>query len=258
MQQTTVMQGVGSTLNRVRRPEYTGENRCVPCTVTNVVIAGVLTAATFVLSPWLAAAVAVTSAAAIYLRGYLVPGTPELTKRYLPARMHHLFDRASPEFVPEAFQAEQSLVEAGTVVPVSDDLALDPAFGREWYARMDTLTNDEAQRRALAGIVGLDAEHLRLDERPGRFVAWYDGEWLGQWESRAAFVADAGGGEVLATRIDSWDSMPVAYRSELLAGLRLFLDACPTCGGAVVFGTDVVESCCRSYDVVAATCEAGR
>ena len=48
----------------------------------------------------------------------------------------------------------------------------------------------------------------------------------------------------------------VAYRSELLASLRLFVERCPTCDGTVEFGTDVVESCCRSYDVVAATCGA--
>ncbi|WP_256300416.1 hypothetical protein [Haloarchaeobius salinus] len=254
MEGTTARRGGESFVEQLRRPEYTGENRCIPCTVTNLGIAVVLSAGAFLLSSWLAAGVALVSVTAIYLRGYLVPGTPELTKRYFPDWLLSWFDRGPVPFDAESFAVEGLLLEAGAVVPGEADVELDATFATEWYGEMERVHDEPSQRAALAELADLDVDEIRLDARPGRFVAWYDGEWLGQWESRAAFVADMAAAPVLATRLEDWESMPVAYRSELLAGLRLFLDRCPTCDGDVTFGTDVVESCCRSYDVVAANC----
>ncbi|MFC6975122.1 hypothetical protein ACFQL1_11345 [Halomicroarcula sp. GCM10025709] len=80
-------------LARLRDPEYTGENRCLPCTIVNSAIAvalagavgvGIAVATTPVLAGVAAALVLAVSALSIWLRGYLVPGTPELTKRYMP------------------------------------------------------------------------------------------------------------------------------------------------------------------------------
>jgi hypothetical protein len=108
---------------------------------------------------------------------------------------------------------------------------------------------------ALATLTGVEEASLSLDWREGAAFAFADGQRIGHWESRAAFIADVAAAPVVAARLDDWGPMPVAYRSELLAGLRLFLERCPTCEGDVSFGTDIVESCCRSYDVVAANCE---
>ena len=71
-------------LRTVRQPEYTGENRCLPCTVVNVLIAAVVGVAVSKRSKPAGAGTVAGSLALIYLRGYLVPGTPALTKRYLP------------------------------------------------------------------------------------------------------------------------------------------------------------------------------
>ena len=83
-----------SLLERFREPEYTGENRCVPCTVLNAALALALTVAAGAFGPVIALAVFVGSFASIYFRGYLVPGTPELTKRYLPDRVLAMFGKA--------------------------------------------------------------------------------------------------------------------------------------------------------------------
>ncbi|WP_436928414.1 hypothetical protein [Halosimplex halobium] len=104
---------LGSLVTRLRRPEYTGENRCLPCTVLNVGIASVgatMLGAWLVAAGYRTAAVAVAtgvlavSLAAIWLRGYLVPGTPTLTKRYLPASVLAAFGKA-PESSPEGVAA---------------------------------------------------------------------------------------------------------------------------------------------------------
>lgn len=85
-------------IDALRRPEYVGENRCLPCTVVNVAIAVAGSALIGARSRrrrggLLALGALAGSLAAIYLRGYLVPGTPWLTKRYLPERALAAFDK---------------------------------------------------------------------------------------------------------------------------------------------------------------------
>ncbi|MFB6295861.1 MAG: hypothetical protein ABEH66_03350 [Halobacteriales archaeon] len=92
------MAGVPQAIDRLRRPEYTGDNRCIPCTLVNLLIAASLGIALGAV--WLPAAGAVAfalSALAIYLRGYLVPGTPTLTRRYMPVRVLELFGKRPEE-----------------------------------------------------------------------------------------------------------------------------------------------------------------
>ncbi|MFW6382462.1 MAG: hypothetical protein ACOCZD_00305 [Haloferacaceae archaeon] len=92
-----------SLRDRIREPEYTGANRCIPCTVLNGILAVALTAAAAVFGPVAAAVVLVASLGSIYYRGYLVPGTPELTKRYLPDRVLRVFGKA-PEDPREGWE----------------------------------------------------------------------------------------------------------------------------------------------------------
>jgi len=107
-------------IERLEQPEYTGENRCPPCTLVNVLIAAGVAALVGRRSRALGLFTFAASAALIYLRGYLVPGTPELTKRYLPRPVLALFDKTEP---PAAF--DDSLTrheedETSTSVSVSD------------------------------------------------------------------------------------------------------------------------------------------
>ncbi|WP_293032421.1 hypothetical protein [Natronococcus sp.] len=98
-------------VDRLRQPEYTGENRCTPCTILNLAIAGAIGTAVARRSRIAGAAVVGASTAAIYLRGYLVPGTPELTKRYLPERVLRLFGKESEPEVRGGLVAGESGVD---------------------------------------------------------------------------------------------------------------------------------------------------
>lgn len=88
-------------LQRLEQPEYTGENRCWPCTVANLLIAAALAALVGRRNRALGILTFLGSAALIYLRGYLVPGTPELTKRYLPESVRSAFGKGGPEQIDE-------------------------------------------------------------------------------------------------------------------------------------------------------------
>jgi len=249
-------------VHRYQNPEYTGENRCVPCTITNVAIAAVASLALGVVSPPLGAVAFLAALGTIYLRGYLVPGTPAFTRRYFPDWLLAAFDKAEP--TPTSVDAEETLVAAGVLEDGADDLTLSPAFASTWAARIDEidaertgLSDDEVERIdavELAALTDLDADHLDIQWYGEAVVANLDSERIGRWESRAAFVADVAAARELDDWVPRWRSIPLAARSELLGALRLFLERCPACDAPVDLDHEVVRSCCRDYDVIAVSC----
>jgi hypothetical protein len=248
-----------SAIERVRQPEYTGENRCVPCTVTNLAIAAVVAAGLALLSLPLAAAFAVVGVASVWLRGYLVPGTPELTKRYFPDWLLAKFDkRPEPEPIPdEEFDPERVLLDAGVVEPCEgvDDLCLTDEFDAAWSRRMEDLADGDALRAELADQLELETDGVTFESFGDAFVARDGDARVGQWESRAALLADLAAAKELPDRVDDWERLSSRARSQLLGGLRVFVETCPTCGGPVAADTETVESCCRSTTVVGVACD---
>ncbi|MFO8115670.1 MAG: hypothetical protein R6U01_10020 [Halorubrum sp.] len=261
-------------LDRLRRPEYTGENRCVPCTAVNAALAlGVAGAFAAAGRTGLAAVALAASFAAIWLRGYLVPGTPELTKRYLPERALRLFGKGREPAPPTEIDAESYLLSADVLVDTPDgtDLAFAPWFASAWGDALDGLrldagladatspvteADDVGDVAALATLTGVEEASLSFDWREGAAFAFADGQRIGHWESRAAFLADIAADRALTDRLDDWTALPLAARSGVLGALRLFVAECPACEGSVTLEERVVESCCASYDVVAGRCVA--
>jgi hypothetical protein len=178
-------------LDRVRQPEYTGANRCLPCTALNTLIAVVLAAgATVLTTPVGGVAVLAVSLAAIYLRGYLVPGTPELTKRYLPDRVLVWFGKA-PELPDpgDTVDVEVYLLEAAAVeTNENDELVRSEEFEAEWTDGISTVADDPA---ASGGAV-LDLPDPGVQERGEACVVTDGGMRAADWPSRAARLADFG------------------------------------------------------------------
>lgn len=250
-------------LDRVRRPEYTGENRCVPCTATNVVIAAVAAAVVWVLVPGalglaLGGALLVVSLVAIYLRGYLVPGTPWFTRTYFPDWLLAKFDKhPAPTTTAEGdLDVEATLVEAGALEECADveDLCLTDDFQAAWREEVEALRREDTSRADLGAILDVDPDALSFDVYGDAFSASRGGVRVGQWESKAAFRADLAAAKLLARRAGPWGGLDAEERGGLLTGLRLFVEQCPDCDGPVTVEEDVKRSCCRSFDVVAASC----
>ncbi|WP_458207658.1 hypothetical protein [Haladaptatus sp. NG-SE-30] len=212
------------------------------------------------LTPILGVAFFVFSLTAIYLRGYLVPGTPALTKRYFPDWLLRKFDKhemATPAPDETGREPEEVLSEANIIAPCEDfdDLCLDEEFRTTWHDTMERVMEDGAEKSDLSRILDTDEDELEFEEHDSAFLARIDGRRLGQWESHGALVADLAAARILRKRYDDWDDLPVDNQSRILSGLRIFLETCPDCGGAIAIEQETVESCCRSMDVVAATCE---
>lgn len=252
--------GATGVVDRIRKPEYTGENRCTPCTITNTVIAAVLAVAVGYVSPYAGAAVFLVGVGAIYVRGYLVPYTPELTKRYFPDRVLAYFDKAPVEDVSLAgadadVDPEPVLLEAGAVefCMGGEDLCPTEEFAAEWRAEVEALREDGLEER-IGDAVDADPATVSVVERDAFALVRADGDPVARWESRAALLADMAALPSLRSRVDGWDDLDHRSQGSLLNGVRVFLEECPSCDGEIEFSQGTVESCCRSIDVVTMAC----
>ncbi|AGB37570.1 hypothetical protein [Natronococcus occultus] len=247
------MRLITAAFDAVRQPAYTGENRCLPCTVVNVAIAIVLAVALGIAAtPPIGAVALAVSLATIVLRGYLVPGTPELTKRYLPAPVLELFGKepietSSLEDV-DPDEPRDVLVAAGVAERTADGaLSLTDRFRSAFRDAAESTAPDATD---VAILVGAD----EAVERGPRAYS-IDGSRLLRWESDAALVADVAAASVLRATVDDWDSIDRDRRLDLLRRLRLLLERCPDCGGSVVRRRERVDPCCQPPHVsVWSTC----
>jgi hypothetical protein len=291
---------VQSVLDRLRQPEYTGDNRCIPCTLVNLAISGIVCVALWLLRWPLAVGFAVIALGSIALRGYLVPGTPTLTKRYFPDRVLALFDKEPAPTIEnrtiemdadtgsdtdtdtetdadtaietetdaetdapddaQSLDTEQILLESGVLEPCEDinDLCLASDFHEDWNDRKDTIIESDAEHEALTEALDHDDSdsegEIEFKDHGDAFTAHLDGQSVGQWESRAAFVADLAAARELPNWID-WETLDPTEQGTLIRGLRIFIETCPLCDGPVVPSQETVESCCREHTVVAIACE---
>lgn len=257
-----------ASLTALKQPAYTGQNRCIPCTFLNIVIAliaGIAVALGIWFlqlgSPSIAAVSGATTVAAglaiIYVRGYLIPGTPTFTKRYFPAWLLAVFDKQPVHTLSEELVPEELLLDIGIVIhePGTDDLALDGSFADAWQHAMERHSEDESMvAESIGQLSGVEPEQIRFENRPRSYMAWVGEDHLASWPSRGACVADAAGVTVLPIHDSEWETRSLPTRAEMLGVLRLFIESCPVCEGTVSLSQDVVESCCQRRDVVAATC----
>jgi len=273
--------GSGGPLAPLRRPEYTGDDRCWPCTVANLSIAALGCTQVYLWStlagrPAAGVAAAVSLAALalvmVWLRGYLIPGTPVLV-RYFPVGALALFGKGSPPTVPHGvtgpprpasdggvrsapsdegataatdFDPEEVLAAAGATA--AGGLA-DP-FRADWD---EALTAVDADGAALAERFALPDE--TTVESIGRgVVARADGERVGAWESRLALRADLAAAALLADRAGNWDALPARQRGRVCTAARGRRETCPACHAPLSTGPETIRSCCGTLDVVATEC----
>ena len=252
---------------RLHRPEHTGENRCTSCTVVNVVLAAALCALLVPISLWLALPALGACLAAIALRGYLVPGTPALTARYLPDRLHRRFHgSADPRIgttgaAGEDLDAERVLREAGVLEPTSDgtDLRLADGFAVAWRDRIEAVRGGAYEprlARLLSETADADPAAIEVRADDGTVIVDHDGDSIALWPSEAALIADLAAAAILHDRLPGWTDIGVPRRGQLLHSVRLFGERCPACDGDLTFSEETVRSCCTTGEVVTLACGA--
>lgn len=247
-----------------RPTAHAGENRCWPCTLVNLALAAVLGGLLAPLSPVLSGVVWVGGVLVVWYLGYLVPGTPYLTSRFLPDRIRGQFGKEPVESAVDGTGDTNESVEQLQDVGVlerddNDRFTLTPRFRASWDDRIDALRgNERAQRSGVAAMVDIDVDRVGLqeiDETRGLSVR-IEGGTVSQWLSRAALVADVAASETLADVDGEWMTLAPETRHRILVGLRQFRDRCPTCDGRIVSEREETDSCCWTSAAVTARCAA--
>lgn len=282
-----------SLLASLRREEYTGENRCIPCTVTNVGIASVVAVLVGLVAIDLAVVVFGASLLTIYLRGYLVPGTPTLTKRYFPNRVLELFDKHPhedsadeqewetlqklEEYERNAVEPEEFLRDIDAIEPCEREAGVcyTAAFEGRIQAELDTLAVEqpnsgsvtrgdgsgiemfgeafEIDVETLGEMYDVDPATISFEDR--EYPAVKTGRRIRKWPTEESLALDVATHRALDELSSRWREVPQKQRADILRELRVLAQSCPNCGGQVAASDAIVESCCAQYEVVSIGCE---
>lgn len=253
-------------LDSLRRPEYTGENRCWPCTAVNAFLLVPLTLITAFINPLIGLLVLVAGTTGIVYRGYVIPSTPNFAPGLVAAIPggERLFagpppgPRSTAQQDPDADRSAggigdedadgeavlTALVEAG-ILTGDEDLHIADDAAADWWTAMRDLADATLEDLAAA----VEAE----SPTPVRTKTYEDGgsAWIivsdedesitsETWLSRPVAIADVAAVRTLTDRgIDRRTAADAA------SPLRLFLEECPDCGG------DIVETggdgCCGGF-----------
>ena len=248
---------IATVIKRLQDPRYTGSRRCLPCTVLNVTLLLGVAASALLVHRWLSVALFVLGAAMIVLRGYLIPGTPELTQKFLPDVLRTRFGHVDehPEMTSDGKDVIALLQEFEVVEECDelDDLCLNDTFRSEWKNRLDELDGmvDTAQ---FSSALGIDRELVSM-ENGILFVKRMEGR-RDQWASAAAVVADVGSAKPLRDRLPIWDELSIDDRLAVLESLRVFLDDCPVCDGSLTVNQrETTIGCCQPAQTSVMECE---
>ena len=250
-----------STEIGLRRPDYTGSNRCWPCTVVNVVLVASGTAAVAIAGwPGVGVGLGIAGLALVWLRGYVVPGTPRFAPRLVApipgsdALFHGAddADAATPDggtgsLDPAEIDGEElldRLVESGVLEVDGDAIVPTAAYDERWQAEIDSLRDRDTEE--LAEIAReLSPATTSQVRRDG------DDEWVAlaaddatvmqeTWLRRPVAIAEIAGYRATEPFLDDESVRLAAARTN-----RMFLDTCPDCGTELERGTDM--SCCGGH-----------
>lgn len=237
-------------LDGLRKREYTGENRCWPCTVLNASVLLLACAGVDRLVPGertrrlgAASVVGVVGGAAIALRGYLIPGTPAVAPKFAarlssdrqpPAETGSLAGETDDDTGERALS---ELLDAGVVHSVGESLHLDERFRTDWRDEIESLQTadlEAAVRRVASSSV------TTATVRDGAYiVVAADGIESERWLPRPVAIA-----EVAAVRALAAYDVPPDVRVQSASALRAFLHDCPACDAPLEETS--ADQCCGS------------
>lgn len=240
-------------LEALREPDHTGDRRCWPCTVVNVVLIAVGALLVGRRRRALGLLVVGVGTLLVWTRGYVVPYTPQFAPRLVAAApipdewFGHADRRSAPtgsDGLAEDVDGEALLAtlrQAGVLVVDGDAVDLAPSFREAWETEMGTLAAKSSDDLAEAVFEVSDAASVSVTTGPDRsWIRLGDGSGsvtAEAWLSRPVAVAETAAVRVLGDWLDD----PTTRRAA--AGpLRVFLTDCPDCGVPLVEST--TTNCC--------------
>lgn len=237
----------------LRNPRYTGESRCWPCTVLNlglvVLVSGGVALAGNVI---VASVVLAAGTAAITLRGYALPGTPQLTGR-LPDPILKLFGKEPASVSPNA-NSVRSVQDVGLIKPEDDTISLVESVRKEYERRTQDLVSDREHLKAAVIETFNEIVEVSVNRSLGGDENWFakdsDGNLIMKWEARPVVAMDVVGETLLAERVSNWSEYELNHRSRARALLRRGNRTCPACGSDFESDSKSEVVCCGGRSLV--------
>lgn len=239
-----------------RNPEYTGGNRCWPCTAVNLLAVGLLSIGIAVVGYGVGAVlVGVLGLAAIWMRGYAVPGTPRLT-RHLPEPVLGLFGKGASS-ARRSEDVVRALFEAELLAESADDpLRLADETEAAYEARARELASDRERLREAVTEVFPDVATVSVNRGLGGSETWFAKDEQGnttlQWDVRPVVAMDVAGARLLTDRVDGWERYDPRKRRRAYAVLRHGASTCPSCGDAFEADDSRSVVCCGGRSLTGA------
>lgn len=145
------------------------------------------------------------------------------------------------------------LVEFGFVRPTEDDIQVAEPFLERWRDALATLEDADERVAALASLLDEPVERVDIEYREADQPFGLVGDRaVHNWISEASLRTDLAAHRAVTD--ERWAALDRNDRTRILRSFRVVLDTCPTCAGPVVPTEEVVESCCRDWDVIAVRC----
>lgn len=214
----------------LRNPAYTGSNRCVPCTVLNITIATLgailvfftLHAANVSFALELTSILLLIAFLLIWLRGYLLPYTPTLTKRYVPDWLLTRFGKTPAD----PFADTVDLTETTILAPCedADSYRLAPAIEQEITEAESIIDITADADRFLTQLATDPVLERELD----RWTATTKGTHIRTWDSDSTLRLEIAITEVLAWHLQIWNELAGVERTQLLATVRYLYEQTQT------------------------------
>ncbi|WP_139328956.1 hypothetical protein [Haladaptatus litoreus] len=198
----------------------------------------------------LAIAVFTLGGAVIMLHGYLIPGTPQLT-RALPESILVAFGKNETDVFSSNLPATKALLAVGLL---DEDYRLPDEIEERIQATAAKGVNDsDVLERAIVkkfdGVVEVSARR-NLGGGENWFAFDTDEVAVRQWEARAVAALDMAVIDLLAERIPDWDDRSSADRTAMAALLRYGLQMCPVCGNEFAEPEGQHRTCCGGRSLV--------
>ncbi|WP_254547217.1 hypothetical protein [Halomarina pelagica] len=223
----------------------------------------------------------------IYLRGYLVPGTPKLTKQYFPletlrwiekelipiARSHlnpniYIIPNGPVESAVTKYSDNNRMIEVDSynyflkedileVCRDGNDLCLTDQFKVRWHREMEQFYDTNLKGGEIASVIGVQVNHNRCEiKRHGEErLLLIEQKMVGRWPSYEALIADVGAAHVLDEYSRIWNTYSPNQKGIILDNLRLFIEQCPDGSGSVSMKQETIETCCSSQDIITIRCD---
>ncbi len=237
----------------IRQDEFTGENRCLPCTVVNLIISALLAGIIGYYSRGIGIIGFGLSALLIYLRGYLIPKTPYITQEYFPDSVLRAFGKSSGH--ADDKEVEQLMEDLDILKPEddADTSTLNPSFEKQWRQRLKDRKNKTSGKNIISQLF-LPENEFEVKSDSEKMAAMANGQIVGRWPSKVSRVVDVISDRTLRDYAQRWEHLGPQTRLQILFALRKFVKVCPNCGGQITTQTIEVDSCCGPVPVIEAQC----